>query len=304
MGAFNQPARAGRRGSNGGRHDRVMADVSRPSSVRVLTMNVYGPANPDWDRRHRLVGETIRALDPDVVALQEVPVESPDALACLLGEGLHLTHFSAPSDDGVAGTLATRWPHQVVDEIDLRISDRSRPTLPWCAALLVELDTPVGPMLVAHHKPSWPFPFELEREEQAVIVARAVEERIGDRHLHAVVLGDFDATPDSASMQFWRGRRPSRGTSVCYQDVWEFAHPGELGFTFDTDNPLVRTGEVSTAVSRKIDHILVRSGLHGPTLHVAHCRRVLDRPVDGVWASDHYGVLADLVTPQTPGSWG
>jgi len=27
---------------------------------------------------------------------------------------------------------------------------------------------------------------------------------------------------------------------------------------------------------------------------------VLDRPVDGVWASDHYGVLADLALPDQP----
>jgi hypothetical protein len=34
---------------------------------------------------------------------------------------------------------------------------------------------------------------------------------------------------------------------------------------------------------------------------VADCRRVLDQPVDGVWASDHYGVLADLTRPRW---WG
>jgi endonuclease/exonuclease/phosphatase family metal-dependent hydrolase len=62
----------------------------------------------------------------------------------------------------------------------------------------------------------------------------------------------------------------------------------------------VQEGEVATAVTRKIDHILVRSILHGSTLRVAHCQRVLVRPVDGVWASDHYGVLADLVLPANP----
>lgn len=276
--------------------------VSPPGSgplraIRVFTMNLYGLGNPDWQRRHQLVGQTVLALDPDVIALQEVPVDSADTLARLLGTGYHLSHFSRPSEDGVAGTLATRWPHRIVQEIDLRISDRSKPTLPWCAALIVELDTPVGPMLVAHHKPSWPFPFELEREQQAVIVARALEEEIGDRDVHAVVLGDFDATPDSASMQFWRGRRPSHQMSVCYQDAWEYVHPTEPGFTHEASNPLVVAGEVATGVSRKIDHILVRAGLHGPTLHVADCRRVLDRPVNGVWASDHYGVLADLMRP-------
>jgi len=98
-----------------------------PHAVRVLTMHVYGPANPDWDRRHRLMGDTIRALDPDVIALQEVPVDSMETLFSLVGTGYHFVHFSRPSEDGVAGTLATRWPHRVVQEIDLRISDRSRP---------------------------------------------------------------------------------------------------------------------------------------------------------------------------------
>jgi endonuclease/exonuclease/phosphatase family metal-dependent hydrolase len=78
---------------------------------------------------------------------------------------------------------------------------------------------------------------------------------------------------------------------------WEYAHPDDAGFTFDLANPLVRDGEVATAVSRKIDHILVRSGLHGPTLQVADCRLVLDQPVNGVWASDHFGVFADLTLP-------
>jgi len=127
-----------------------------------------------------------------------------------------------------------------------------------------------------------------------------LEDHIGSRDIHAVVLGDFDATPDSASMLFWRGRRPAEEMSVCYQDAWEYAHPDDAGHTFELANPLVREGEVGTAVSRKIDHILVRSGLHGPTLRVADCRLVLDSPVDGVWASDHYDVLADLVLPDHP----
>jgi endonuclease/exonuclease/phosphatase family metal-dependent hydrolase len=73
-----------------------------------MTMNVYGPANPDWGRRHRLVARTLRELDPDVVALQEVPT-GPE-LSTILDPGYHTTHFSGSSEDGVGGTLATRWP--------------------------------------------------------------------------------------------------------------------------------------------------------------------------------------------------
>jgi endonuclease/exonuclease/phosphatase family metal-dependent hydrolase len=271
-------------------------------SLRVVTFNVYGPANPDWERRHSLIRSTLRELDADMLALQEVPVDDPAFLEDLVGPGYHFSSFTRPSSDGVAGTLATRWPQRYVAEIDLRITERARQTLPWCATFIVEVDTPVGTVVVAHHKPSWPFPSEVEREAQAVLAARALEEHIDDRDVHGVVLGDFDATPDSGSMSFWRGRRSVEGYSVCYQDAWEYLHPDDPGRTFDLENPLVREGEVATAVSRRIDYVLVRAGLHGPTLQARGCRRILDAPVDGVWASDHYGVLADLARPpRTPG---
>jgi endonuclease/exonuclease/phosphatase family metal-dependent hydrolase len=168
--------------------------------------------------------------------------------------------------------------------------------------LIVELESPVGALVLAHHKPSWPFPLEVEREQQARRAAIAVEQHAQDRP--AVVLGDFDATPDAASMLFWRGRRSLDGISVCFQDAWETARPHEPGFTFSAENPLVRQGEVATAVSRRIDYVLVRAGRHGALLQVLGCERLLDEPVDGVWASDHYGVVADLAAPSHPlGSW-
>ena len=64
-------------------------------------------------------------------------------------------------------------------------------------------------------------------------------------------------------------------------------------------------GEVATAVSRRIEHVLVRAGRHGALLQVLRCDLLLDQPVDGVWASDHYGVVADLAIPShAPGTWG
>jgi endonuclease/exonuclease/phosphatase family metal-dependent hydrolase len=272
--------------------------------MRVVTMNVLGPANPDWNRRRRAIAETLQRLSPDIAALQEVPIGSaPEIMDELLGPGYHVQGFSRTAEDGVGGALATRWPHRVIGEIDQRCTVRAQ-GLPWCATLMAEMDTPIGKVLAAHHKPSWPFGYELERQQQAVAAARALEEH-APRVDHVIVLGDFDATPDAASMRFWRGRQPLDGVSVCYQDAWETVHPAEPGLTFTAANPLVRAGEVATAVSRRIDYLLVRSGDHGPTLQVRSCDLVLDRPVGGVWASDHFGVVADLEPPDhAPGSWG
>jgi endonuclease/exonuclease/phosphatase family metal-dependent hydrolase len=268
------------------------------SRVRCVTLNVLSAANPDWDRRQRVISDALRAVEADVVALQEVRLEDVEQL---LGAGYQVTPFRSPSEDGTGGVLATRGSHRVMEEIDQRSAAHGE-DLPWCATLIVEVDSLVGRLVVAHHKPNWPFPLEVEREQQALRAALAVERHARDGA--AVVLGDFDATPDAASVMFWRGRRSLDGVSVCYQDAWETVRPGEAGLTFSAENPLVRGGEVATAVSRRIDYILVRSGRHGPLLQVQRCDRLLDRPVAGVWASDHYGVLADLARPRhPPGTW-
>ena len=45
--------------------------------------------------------------------------------------------------------------------------------------------------------------------------------------------------------------------------------------------------------------MFVRCGLHGgPTLEITSCERIFAEPVDGVWASDHFGVVADLELPE------
>src|SRR4051794_31020570 len=93
-----------------------MDPAAEAPRLRIMTMNVYGPANPDWDRRHRLIARTLAQLDPDVVALQEVPTGAK--LSTILDPSYHTTAFSRSSEDGVGGTLATRWPHQLVTEID------------------------------------------------------------------------------------------------------------------------------------------------------------------------------------------
>ena len=112
--------------------------------------------------------------------------------------------------------------------------------------------------------------------------------------------GDFNATPDTASMWFWTGRRSLDGTSTAYRDCWESVHGTEPGLTFEPGNPLSAVDEPGLDRGRRIDYLLIRCGDHGPSLRIADCRRVFDQPVDGVMASDHYGVLADLEPPRRP----
>jgi endonuclease/exonuclease/phosphatase family metal-dependent hydrolase len=173
-----------------------------------------------------------------------------------------------------------------------------------CVTLAAEVQAPepIGPLLFVYHNPSWQLAYEYERELQAVAAARFIEKFVGNRTMHIVLAADLDADPAAASARFWTGRQALDGMSVCYRDAWESTHPGEPGHTFTPDNPLM-IGE--DWPFRRIDYIFVRCGDHvGPTLMVSGCNRIFDEPVDGVWASDHFGLVADLEVPtRDPADW-
>jgi hypothetical protein len=43
-----------------------------------------------------------------------------------------------------------------------------------------------------------------------------------------------------------------------------------------------------------LNYVMVRCVEHGPTLAVRACERIFGVPVDGIGASVHFGVVADL----------
>ncbi len=90
------------------------------------------------------------------------------------------------------------------------------------------------------------------------------------------------------------GKQSLDGISVCYRNAWDRMHPGEPGHTFTRRSPLVAEAHRDWPYQR-IDHILVRYGPNGePSLDIRACELAFDEPIDGIWASDHFGLVADL----------
>jgi endonuclease/exonuclease/phosphatase family metal-dependent hydrolase len=267
------------------------------AEVRVATLNLWG-RHGDWESRRSVLVDGLRTLGADVVALQETVVENGyDQVADLLGSGFHVHHQAGREADGSGLSVASRWPLGEVREETLRVTPRVDPGEQAGRVAVVEVlaPDPIGMILLVHHKPSGWLGFELERELQAAAAARLVEDLVGERGPgHVVLAGDLDAIPDSAGVRFWTGRQSLGGLSVCYRDAWEAACPGEPGHTFSPRNPLVTGGNWPLELGRRIDYVMVRCGRHGPTLDVLSCGRIFEEPVGGVWASDHFGVVADL----------
>jgi endonuclease/exonuclease/phosphatase family metal-dependent hydrolase len=114
----------------------------------------------------------------------------------------------------------------------------------------------------------------------------------------------IDADHNAASIRFWSGRQSLGNMSVCYRDAWESIHPEDSGHTFTPRNPLVRDGVVKGMRPfrdwpfRRIDYIFVRFGAHGGNaLDIAACERIFAEPINDTWASDHFGLVADLAKP-------
>ncbi len=268
---------------------------ARSSDIRIVTMNLWGRRGA-WVDRRSVIRDGLHALQPDLVAFQEsIKNDEYDQVIDLLGPEFHIAHQAGREPDGQGISVASRWPVKDVQEVDLNVTPRTADFA--CTTLVAEIlvPPPIGSLLFVNHLPNWQLNFEYERELQAVTTAQFLEERVSLSNSHVVMAGDFDADPDSASVRFWSGLQSLGGMSVCYRDAWVSTHLSYLGHTFTPRNPLVADWDWPF---RRIDYIFVRCGDHGgPTLEVNACTRLFDEPVNGVWASDHFGLAADLSMP-------
>lgn len=264
--------------------------------LRVLTGNIYN-TTADWERRRPVLIEEIRRHSPDLVALQETVLTAGyDQASDILGGGYQIVNSRARLPDSWGASIASRWPIRQVHELDQAVTPRAEP---WCTTMIAEIEAPapLGPLLFVNHFQSAHVAQELEREQQAVLAARNIEQLVAEHDRHVILAGDLNAGSESASVRFLMGRQSLDGTSVCYLNAWDRIHPGEEGHTFTPRSPLVAEAHRDWPYQR-LDHILLRFGEGGsPTLDITGCEIVFDQPTAGVWPSDHFGLVADFLAP-------
>jgi endonuclease/exonuclease/phosphatase family metal-dependent hydrolase len=270
--------------------------------VRVLTLNVW---NTEGDpRRPDIINQELRRLKPDLIALQEVVQTSGTRMLDRLvdGLGLHVTHqcdvqkFAPPFSGGYGGSaLATRWEHKMLETLDLRIAGAS--DIPW-ATLAAAVTLPgLGEMLFIAATAAWRPAAEATRESQALAVTDLDARH--RRELPTIIAGDFNAGPDSASIRYLTGHQSLSGRSVLYHDAWAVAGRGP-GHTWTVDNPNTNSGPGrifrQPGYRSRFDYVLVGSWEAHPKAHahVQSAALAFDAPIDGVWASDHLGIVVDL----------
>lgn len=268
--------------------------------MRVLTLNVWG-RNGRWAERRRVLREELAALRPDLIAFQEVIVDGDyDQVVDLLGGDYFVRHQRVGLIGDGKPWCVDRQP--LADWRPSRswisMSERKRATTRAGSSSRRFSPAPFGTLLFAAYGAWYPWTGERERELQAVRAACLIEQVVGRRDMHVLVCGDFNAAPEAASVRFWRGLQSLGVLSVCYSDLWELVNGEPDGHTLAAQNPLRVEAGTPLQPGRRIDYLFLRCREQGPTLAASSCRLVFNTPRGDIWASDHFGVVADLTLPE------
>ena len=269
-------------------------------TLSVLTLNVWHNAGP-WEQRLLRIREWIARLDPDLIAFQEVLLgDGFDQARQIVGEGGHHLGFVRASDFWLkreyafGNAIASRWP--IVSRRELALPDRGDGETR--AALTVDIDAPIGPISFTCTHLHWRFHHGVTREAQVVALCDEVLASRRRGGFPPIIAGDFNAEPDSDEIRFMTGSHSIDGRSVYFHDAWRVAGEAGRGATWSNRNPYAKA---NLEPERRIDYIFAGYPLQGGVGMLKSCRVVCDDEKDGVWPSDHFGVLAEFHTEEIPG---
>ena len=270
--------------------------------LRAVTLNIWNRQG-SWIDRLPLIRDQLAALAPDVIGLQEVlgfpglPSQA-DEIAAGLGWQVHYVpawHLGG----GLTFGNAIVSPHPLLDTASLPLP--TPPGIDTRTVAFARVDAPGGPFPVFVTHLTYQVYLGHVRCAQVRALADQVAQLAPIDLPPPIVLGDFNADPDSDEMRFLRGLTALGGASVFFADCW-LATGGDdpaagPGHTYARRNPYALR---SREPSRRIDYIFVRGpdrSLRGEPLAA---QVALDQPTAGVWPSDHFAVVADIQAAARP----
>lgn len=291
-------------------------------ALRVAQLNAGSLIEPGWAERRHEVAAWLRHLDADVVCLEEIWHDSNNEntaewLCDHVPElGLHWTFGGAPFGEHLwpdrtllfGSAVLSRWPidhsmHYLLPTIPEE--DPFVASVPW---ELLHVRTAGLDVFVCHlaAAPS----HGLHRQLQVVAIDEIIRSTrdgldtipapstIRDA-MPAILCGDFNAEPESDEIRFLSSLAAIDGRTAFYQDAWRMAGDGP-GYTQDW-----RTNSLAARLNinrKRIDYVFVGDPYQrrGSAGRIVSASLAFDTPLTGVVASDHFGLVVDIVWPDRP----
>jgi endonuclease/exonuclease/phosphatase family metal-dependent hydrolase len=252
--------------------------------MRIVSLNLWN-INRDWLKRRDIIESFLFDADPDLVLLQEV---SPNGLPsrpqfedfskrlrCREHSVYRKSGLWKDREEGLA--ILSVAPISDVTSIALPIAARDMPR----QLLACCVDVGGRKLRVANTHLAFALDADVSRTAQ-------VEECLA--HLRRLTLtatyplvfaGDFNSVPDSSAIE------RILSDAIGFQDAFVKLNKLPNTFTFCASNPMV---DPDLGANRWIDYMFVSRDVR-----VTHAQRVLDHSnSEGCWASDHFGLLAEI----------
>jgi endonuclease/exonuclease/phosphatase family metal-dependent hydrolase len=264
--------------------------------IRVLSWNLWWRYGP-WEQRQEAIAATLTEVRPDLCGLQEVWGGPGGNLAADLAGRLGMHWCWAPATKGrtaggddlsLGNAILSRWPiaahaHTALPTIGLAGERR--------VALHARVDAPGGtlPMFTTHltYGPGR----SAVRTAQVRTLAVFVSGQAAGCAWPPVVTGDLNAEPASDELRLLGGLLTAPAVpGLVLVDAWRYADPADPGFTWDHRNGYQANSVIPDS---RIDYILAGLPRDGRG-KVRSVRLAGTAPVDGMWPSDHFAVVADL----------
>lgn len=241
-------------------------------TLKVATLNLYHDKD-DWPRRRVQIAEELKRLRPDAIALQEVLQDQgltnqAQWLAAQLGYQWHFVSTDPAGQPRRYGNaLLTR--HRILKRGGkfLQPLDDNR------SAAFLRIDLNGRPLnLYATHL-HW-------TEQGGAIRARQIADltqyiAATSEGIPSLVAGDFNSTADAPELAALR---------EAFVDSYGSLHP-------QADTVSSSTLNLKYFAPKRIDHVFFQRNAFTPI----DATILFDRPdTQGVWASDHFGVLVEL----------
>ncbi|SDQ27248.1 endonuclease/exonuclease/phosphatase family protein [Pseudoxanthomonas sp. CF125] len=242
-------------------------------TLKVVTLNLYHDKD-DWPKRRVQIAEELKRLQPDAIALQEVLQDEgltnqAEWLATQLGYQWHFVSTDPAGQPRRYGNaLLTRHPILKRSQKLLQPLDDSRSA----GFLRIDLDGRPLNLYVTHLH--W-------TDQGGAIRARQIADLMQyiaatSENIPSLVAGDFNSTADSPELAALREG---------FVDTYGNRHPRADAVSSSTLNPKY------FVAPKRIDHVFFQRGAFAPL----GAAILFSQPdAQGVWASDHFGMLVEL----------
>lgn len=241
-------------------------------TLKVVTLNLYHDKD-DWPKRRVQIVEELKRLHPDAIALQEVLQDEgltnqAEWLAAQLGYQWHFVSTDPAGQPRRYGNaLLTRHPILKRGQKLLQPLDDSR------SAGFLRIDLEGRPLNLYVTHLHW-------TDQGAAIRTRQIADLMQyiaatSENIPSLVAGDFNSTADSPELAALREG---------FVDTYGNQHP-------QADTASSSTLNLKYFAPKRIDHVFFQRNAFvpvGATILFDHA------DAQGVWASDHFGMLAEL----------